>query len=119
MNKLQSLIVKLFRIRSAPPAPAPKDQTGYRLNEWRRNESMVLASKALAKNPTWRLQMECLREEHPCHIVLALGVSPNDRIAMQARSEGYTMALANLEAFATPLKLTERLQATFETPKTK
>lgn len=116
MNDLQFLIAKLFRIRTPerPLAPILRDANNLRLAEWRTKETLVEAARQLSVNKTYQLQIQVLQNEHPCHSVLALGVSPNDRLVMQSRIEGYEMALNNLEAFTKPLKRQDRLQATFE-----
>lgn len=118
MTKLQTLIARLFNIEvPEPPKPAPpREQSELRLVDWRKNESLVSAAKTLAQQKTWKLQMDVLQTENPCHTVLALGMNPNDRVVQQARIEGYEMCLNNLAAFAKPLKLPERLMSTFEAP---
>lgn len=117
MTKLQTFIAKLFRFPEAPKGvPIPRQVSDFRLAEWRKTAALVEAAKNLAKNQTYKLQLEVLNVESPGHIVLAFGVSANDRLVQQARTEGYAMCLANLEAFAKPLKLSERLESTFEPP---
>lgn len=119
MTKLQTLIARLFRIK-APESPKgpliPRQVSDFRLAEWRKTPALVEAARNLAKNQTYKLQLEVLQNENPCHTVMAFGVSPNDRVVQQARIEGYEMCLNNLGAFAKPLKLTERLESTFEAP---
>ena len=118
MTKLQTLIARLFNIEVAEPpklAP-PRDLTEFRLADWRKSDNLVIAAKALARDKTWKLQMDVLQTENPCHTVLALGLNPNDRIVQQARTEGYELCLNNLAAFSKPLKFPERLESTFEKP---
>lgn len=118
MTKLQSVIARLCGIKppERPLAPILRDANTVRLSEWRAKESLVGASGQLATNKTYQLQMAVLQNEHPCHTVLALGVSPNDRLVHQARCEGYEMATNNLEAMCKPLKTQARLEATFAPP---
>lgn len=119
MTAIQRLAIKLFRI-AIPKAPlVPRDTKDFTLSDWRKNAALVSSAMSLSTNKTFKLQVEILRNESPSHIVLQLGVSPNDRIVMQARIEGYELALNNLEAFSKPLKLADRLQSTFEAPETK
>lgn len=99
-----------------PIKPVHRDAVEMRLQEWCKTESLVEASRVLANNQTYKLQLDVLRSEHPCHSVMQFGVSPNDRLVMQARIEGYEMCLNNLDAFKTSLKLPERLEASFEPP---
>lgn len=119
MTKLQTLIARLFRIQ-APEAPkgplVARDTQDFTLTEWRKTDALVSAARELVRNKTFKLMREVLDNENPCHRVIAFGVSPNDRVVQQARIEGYEMCLNNLGAFAKPLKLTERLESTFEPP---
>ena len=120
MTKLQSLIARMFRIPEPQKGPLiPRDTGDFTLTEWRKSESLTAASRELSKNKAYKLQLEVLQNENPCHRVLAFGISPNDRIVQQGRIEGYEMCLNNLSAFAKPLKLTERLESTFEPPQEK
>lgn len=87
------------------------------LEEWRKQEAMVSESIALAKNLTYRAQIDVLRNSHPCHTLFTpIGVSPTDRIVMQAKIEGYELALNNLEAMTRYLKSPKPLEATFSDP---
>lgn len=88
-----------------------------RLDEWRKEESLVSDSMRLARDNTYRAQLDILRNEHPCHLVFqATGVNPADRAAMQSKSEGYELCLNNLEAMAKPFKQSVALVETFESP---
>lgn len=117
MTRLQTFIAKLFRFPEAPKGvPIPRQVSDFRLAEWRKTAALVEAAKQLSKNTTYKLELEVLQNESPAHTVMAFGVSPNDRVVQQGRIEGYEMCLNNLSAFAKPLKLSERLESTFEPP---
>lgn len=118
MTKLQSLICRFFSIASPEPAERPivpvlRDANTIKLATWRAKESLTEASRLLAMNKTYQLQIVVLNNEHPCHTVLGLGTSPNDRLVLQARIEGYNLCLSHLEAMSKPLKLVDRLEETF------
>lgn len=117
----QQFIAKLFRI-SPPPHYKVETRESFKLtlDEWRKNEQLVLESRALAKHPTYRSQMDILRNAHPVHMVMpSIGVSPTDRIVQNAKCEGYEMAVNNLEAMAKPFKHQKPLEATFSDPEYK
>lgn len=119
MNSLQLYIAKLFRIHSDTPSPRPDNREPWKLtlDEWRRQDQMVLESRALSRNLTYRAQMDVMRNVHPVHLVFpATGVSPTDRIVHQAKCEGYELALNNLEAMTKSLKASRPLEATFAAP---
>lgn len=103
------------------PKPTPqfmviaRDPIKLRLHEFRSNKSMVgMAQKSLL-SPELKIMLDVLRNEHPCMVVMSTGTNPNDRIVAQARGEGYTMALANLEAMGDFQQITEMPEPTFET----
>lgn len=121
MNSLQRYIAKLCGIPTAPPTEPIRKETReawkLTLDEWRRQEQMVLESRALARNLTYRAQMDVLRNSHPCHTLFSpIGVNPNDRIVHQSKIEGYELCLNNLEAMTRPFKHAKPLEATFEAP---
>jgi hypothetical protein len=86
-----------------------RDPLKLRLNEFRSNKSLVGEAQKMMMTASLRLMLDVLRNEHPCMTVLPMGMTPTDRMAVQCRAEGYTMALANLEA------MTE-LQETIDMP---
>ena len=122
MNALQRFISRLFRISTVETPQRPirmesRETWKLTLDEWRKQEQMVLESRTLARNLTYRAQLDVLRNSHPCHTLFTpLGVSPTDRIVHQAKCEGYELALNNLEAMTRPFKQTKPLEATFEAP---
>jgi len=92
----------------------PRQATKLRLSEWQSDQALtVQAGKALA-DPTVQLMVAVLQNEHPAFIALPEEVELHERAIVQARSEGYTMALANLEALGQFKKPTVMPEATFE-----
>lgn len=88
-----------------------------RLAQWRQADQLVVEAVALARNPTYVMQLQVLKNEHLVHTAFpAIGVSPTDRIVHQAKCEGYELALNNLEAMTKPMKATRPLEATFAAP---
>ncbi len=90
--------------------------THLRADEFRADKELVhLAAQVLA-NPNFQLMLSVLRNEHPGSDVLPTGTPPNDRLLVQGRCEGYTIALATLESLGVKANLPERLVSTFGTP---
>jgi hypothetical protein len=94
-----------------------RDQSRLRLHEWRSDPALVKQA-GFVRTPEFRLAMDVLRNEHPAFNVLADEASVPAQIAQQRRGEGYTMALANLEALAMYQPMTPPLEATFEPEQT-
>ena len=87
------------------------------VDQWRGSEQMVLESIALARNLTYRAQLDVLHNSHQCHTLFTpIGVNPTDRIVHQARIEGFELCLNYLESMAKPLKKHAPLEATFADP---
>lgn len=119
MNPLQRLLLTLSGY--VPPTklvPVTIPAKEITLDKWRKDESMVVASMALAKHHTYVAQLGVLECEHPRYLALKLDASVQERAALQARSEGYQMCLNNLQAMSTPLKVNRPVTSTFE-PETK
>lgn len=91
-----------------------RDPLKLRLNEFRTNKNMVASAQKILLSSEFRLMMDCAYNEHPAFVVMPEGTAPNDRVVAQARAEGYTMALANLEAMAVFKKPVEFTEPTFE-----
>lgn len=83
------------------------------LDEWRADEMMAGAAGKVLNDPTMRLMVQVLYNSSPAWEVLTLA-RPEDRVAQQCKIEGYTMALANLEALAKHQKMTMPVEATWE-----
>lgn len=91
-----------------------RDRVKLRLHEWRSDPALTKAAGVILNNSDARLMLDVLNNEHPAHFVLAPGTSVDDRAVYQARCEGYTMALANLEAMAMHQEAQKELEPTFE-----
>lgn len=65
-------------------------------------------------NPDFRMMVSCLKNESPANFVLPDDAAPTRSVALQRRTEGYLMFLANLEALARFEQKPEALEATFE-----
>lgn len=93
---------------------AHRDPLKLRLHEWRADRALVSRGLQLINNPDFRLALDVLQNEHPANAILPDGCSLDIRAVFQARGEGYTLALANLEALAKFESVSEPLEATFE-----
>jgi hypothetical protein len=63
---------------------------------------------------TFQFMLDVLRNENPSSYCMPIGTKSEDRSVMQSRGEGYQMAIANLEAMATPDAKPESVSADFE-----
>lgn len=112
MNWIKKLFSKpksdsLERFRSEP--------LKLTLTEWQKNEQLVAAMMGIARLPVWRAMMQVMRSECPAELKLPqVGTAITDRAALQAQTEGYMMAINNLEAMCTVQDNQEEPAATFE-----
>lgn len=83
------------------------------LDEWRADEMMSGAASKVLNDATMKLMLQVLYNSSPAWEVLTLA-TPDDRIAQQCKIEGYTMALANLEALGKHQEMSLPLEATWE-----
>lgn len=91
-----------------------RKESEIRLTEWQRDQRLVsIASKTL-QDPNLQLMLAVVRNEHPARTALPYGVSMDDRVVLQARAEGYEMALATLERLAVDLTIAPMPDAQFE-----
>lgn len=104
----------LFWKRKPPKiAVIRRDHTKLRLHEWRSQESLVSTAAKIWADSGFRLMMDVAQNEHPAFQVLPWDASPDARASQQARGEGYTIALANLEAMAQYKAMHEPVEAEF------
>lgn len=88
-----------------------------RLTQWRQADQLVVEAVALARNPTYVMQLQVLKNEHPVHTIFpVIGVNATDRMAHQCRCEGYELAINNLESMAKKISPPRALEATFAAP---
>lgn len=90
-----------------------RPHTHLRANEFRADKELVHLAASVLANPNMQLMLAVMKNEHPAFDVLPLGTSANDRLLIQGRSEGFTIALATLESLGTKAQLPERLVSTF------
>ncbi len=107
-------LLALFKRRPRKIEIVNRDEAKISLSEWRTDPELVKVAMRVWNNPDFRLMVACLRNETPAFLVLPDDASPTRCIAIQRRSEGYTMALANLEAMATFQSPPAEVEATFE-----
>jgi hypothetical protein len=85
-----------------------------RLSEWQKDRELVGMAQRTMLNPDLQMMIQVLQNEHPGWQVLH-PLSPEiARACQQSRIEGYTMALANLEALCRFNEPQQQLDATFE-----
>jgi hypothetical protein len=102
--------------QSQPIQVVRRDACRLRMSEWRANLALVREAGDVLNTTTARTMIDVVRNESPANIVL-LGVPIEERAVMQARIEGYQMALTNLEALAEFEQPKEQLpEPTFESP---
>lgn len=87
-----------------------------RLDEWRATEDLVKSARRVLNDPEFQVMLDVLKNEHP-HTFVRWDDAPIEmRAVMQARSEGYSLAIANLEAMGAFQKKQEPLEPTYEQP---
>jgi hypothetical protein len=92
-----------------------RDPTRITLDEWRSDLASVKLARKFLDDPEFRLMVDVLRTSHLVNYVMDMrGVAIEDRAAMQARGEGYTMCLINLEALGDFRKPKQEIEPTFE-----
>jgi hypothetical protein len=113
---IKAFFQRLFRRTAVRVVVVQRDPMKLRLHEYRSNPSLVNAAAAVMGKPDFRLMLDVLSNEHPGFSVYPGDVPMEMRAIYQARGEGYTLALANLESMAKFDTLKEPLEATFEPP---
>jgi hypothetical protein len=89
-----------------------------RLHEWRSTPQLVQDAVALLARREMVLMLDVLKNEHLSYSVMHPQATTEQRAAQQARCEGYSMCLANMEALAIGYNLPETINSTFETEET-
>lgn len=90
-----------------------RDVCKLTLAEFRSDPAMTSAAAATLRSDYAVLMVQVLKNEHPSNYI-QLNADIPTRAMMQARAEGYTLAIANLEAMAVHQKPSPGLTATFE-----
>lgn len=93
-----------------------RDPMKLRLHEWRSDLDLIRSAQKVFVTTEFRWCLDVVRNEHPAFNVLPDDAPPHVRIAHQARAEGYTLALSNLEALAKYEEPRVPMEATFEEP---
>lgn len=88
--------------------------TSLRLEDWRKDPTLVKAAYDLEEKNPWVTMLAVLRNESPLNYALPLGANHEDRIAHAARAEGYQMAINNLEAMAVLHEEPQRIESEFK-----
>jgi hypothetical protein len=84
------------------------------LAEWRSDPKLISEARKMFAQESFLVMLDVLRNENPAGNVLPIGTSANDRSVMQARGEGYHMAIANLEAMTREYLVPEPIEAGFD-----
>lgn len=92
----------------------PRERHKLRLPEYQTNAALVSSASKILNSTEFSYMLDCVQNEHPGFWVLPQGATELDRVRAQCLSEGYTMALANLEALGKFVELKEMPEATFE-----
>lgn len=90
-----------------------RQATKLRLSEWMADKALCSRADKILASPDVQLMVSVLHNEHPAFVVIDPGTSLQDRAVYQARCEGYTLALANLEALARHQKISELPESEF------
>ena len=98
---------------SAKVVVLTREATKLRLHEWQADQELTNQAAMVLRDTRVQLMIAVLHNEHPAFIYSDVG-SLEERAVLQARSEGYTMALANLEALGHFRKLKAAPDSTFE-----
>lgn len=91
-----------------------RDISKLTLSDWRSDEKLVSGAGAALSGDFVKLMMEVLRNEHPAFQVMHPQYSLEARALQQARAEGYTLCLSNLEAMGRKAANVVQLEPTFE-----
>lgn len=83
------------------------------LDQWRGDKGLTEQAHGALTSPLLRRMLQVLHNSHPAFQVMMSG-DTNARALQQARCEGYTMALADLESMGGHLPTPEAMEAGFE-----
>lgn len=94
----------------------PRDIQRMKLDEWRQTPHCVNLAKKFLNDPEFRMLLDVVKNEHPGRYALSSESTLEERAIMQAKTEGFMLALNRLEATAEPFKLQPQIEATYEPP---
>jgi hypothetical protein len=106
--------MSLFRKKPIQLQVVRRDEHKLRLADWQQDQQLCAMAAKLLNNSDFVLMLSVLKNEHPAHTALPYGVAMDDRVVLQARSEGYEICLANLEALGKSTLPVEMPEAAFE-----
>ncbi len=93
-----------------------RDVCHIAIDQWRQDKDLVKNAMKLLRDPLFLNLMDVTRGAHPLNIVNTDQIPLEERAIMQARGEGYTMALHNLESLGVYIAPFNQLEATYEPP---
>lgn len=114
-DSIRKSAVKILRLwrRQKQIQVVQRENTNLTLDEFRTDPNLVNTARKLWSHPDFRLLIDVMENSHPAFSVLPPNSHPEVRAAHQAKCEGYTMALANLEAMAVEVNRTT-IEPTFD-----
>jgi hypothetical protein len=110
-----------FDRKSSPPAsPTPRraiqiverELGSLTLNDWRQDKSLCAQAAGVLSSPIVRQMLQVIHNSHPAFQVMVNGDTAS-RALQQARCEGYTMALADIESMGINAIAGEAVEAEF------
>lgn len=102
-----------FKKRPVQLKVIEREPTHLTLSEWMGDATLVGMAQKVHASTEFKLMMQLLRNESPAFFYMKQG-GIEDRAIMQARIEGYNLAINNLFAMRTIQKKAEMPAATFE-----
>lgn len=106
--------MNFFRRKPKRAVIAVIPTTRMRLEQWRRNPSLVDAARKLFETREFQTIISVLRNESPASYGLSIGSSHDDHVAHAYKAEGYNLCLNTLEEFAVHQRQESPIEATFE-----
>ena len=117
MNHIRHIIDSVRRFFGQRPPVfqvVRRDPCRIRMEEWRSTPDLVKLAGAALSDPIMRQLVDVLRNEHLANDCCPGLIPIEQRAILQARAEGYSICLNNLESLAVFQKPQEQLEATFE-----
>lgn len=91
-----------------------RSSSTLRLHEWRSDKDLVMMAQKVFLDPNFRMMLDVCRNENPSSFVLDINAPEHVRASYQSKTEGYMMALTNLEAMSRFNLPEKQLEPTFE-----
>jgi hypothetical protein len=109
-------------LKKSKPLPQPKPRPAIRiierelgsltLDEWRQDGALCIQAASVLQAPIVRQMLQVLHNSHPAFQVMLRG-DANERAMQQARCEGYTMCLADIESMGQGQPQNQPVEADF------